>query len=381
MNNKCKFCGYRFKDRDEQICPECLTAREEDISCGVFGDDVHSHAKYDDLGFGADNSFFSKNDTFRDGTNEFLEDERRDENRTSAARYERNSERYLRRADARRVKIPEDPIYRQQSYDPGLSSKNAAGFNRQSGGLQSQNAGQGANGTGPAKKSSGCGCLFFFAVIVFILVFIIGAADGLVSDITDGSRDTKTSTSPVQTSGTVTKAQDSSETEKAPKDFADDSNAVQYGMNNKFRIKQEHYSGMYFDPLELSEEQCRWFMVYIDDDYSPYSNDLGFGGYVINSSYSLYLSDELKEKIEEEDGFDVEITNVECAGYSGYGLISIDMSPVNSGGYYDNGDDAYISLECSNFCLEYVDSIIMEVTVKVGEDYEQLNFALDAYGK
>ncbi|SFB76968.1 hypothetical protein [Ruminococcus albus] len=89
MNYKCRFCGYRFKDKDEQICPECLTAREEDISCGIFGEDEHSHEQYDDSYF-PDNRFV-RSDTFKDGKADFLREERREENRVEAARYERRN--------------------------------------------------------------------------------------------------------------------------------------------------------------------------------------------------------------------------------------------------------------------------------------------------
>ncbi|WP_024856613.1 hypothetical protein [Ruminococcus albus] len=89
MNYKCRFCGYRFKDKDEQICPECLTAREDDISCGIYGEDEHSHQQYDDSAF-YDNRFV-RSDTFRDGNADFLKEERREENRAAAAKYERRN--------------------------------------------------------------------------------------------------------------------------------------------------------------------------------------------------------------------------------------------------------------------------------------------------
>lgn len=41
--NKCRICGYHFKSDDEIICPECFTARDEDISCNSLSDDLHSH--------------------------------------------------------------------------------------------------------------------------------------------------------------------------------------------------------------------------------------------------------------------------------------------------------------------------------------------------
>ena len=45
MGNKCKICGYRFKSRDEEICPECFTAREDDISCERYSGKDHTHRK------------------------------------------------------------------------------------------------------------------------------------------------------------------------------------------------------------------------------------------------------------------------------------------------------------------------------------------------
>lgn len=39
MKNKCDNCGYRFKNDDEVICPECLSARDNDIDCN----NLHSH--------------------------------------------------------------------------------------------------------------------------------------------------------------------------------------------------------------------------------------------------------------------------------------------------------------------------------------------------
>ena len=76
MNSTCKFCGYRFKSKDEQICPECLTAREEDISCGVYGESEHSHVVFDE--HNRNGQLFTKNDTFRDGRADFLKEELRE---------------------------------------------------------------------------------------------------------------------------------------------------------------------------------------------------------------------------------------------------------------------------------------------------------------
>ena len=88
MSSRCKFCGYRFKSDDEAICPECLTAREVDISCNTFAPEEHTHRRYDDSLFKGD-ELFSKNDTFKEEENEFLKEEREEESETNAARFEK----------------------------------------------------------------------------------------------------------------------------------------------------------------------------------------------------------------------------------------------------------------------------------------------------
>ena len=74
--NKCRICGYRFKSDDEIICPECFTARDEDISCNSLSDDLHSHDlradNEQDGWFGQ-----SENDTFKEEKNDFVSEERK----------------------------------------------------------------------------------------------------------------------------------------------------------------------------------------------------------------------------------------------------------------------------------------------------------------
>ena len=150
MNNRCKFCGYRFKDKGEQICPECLTAREEDITCGSFGEDEHSHAMYDDRYFSSQT--YARNDTFRDGRADFLKDERRAENRTAASKYEKRNGGDI---------SMEMNGGRTQTFGYGYDSQNIRpserGYNPP------------ANSQG---KKNGCGkgCLVFIILIV-ILIF------------------------------------------------------------------------------------------------------------------------------------------------------------------------------------------------------------------
>ena len=73
MGRKCKICGYRFKSRDEAICPECFTAREDDISCERYSANEHSHAK-------------SYSSGLRDTSESLVQKEMREERRNSFAR-------------------------------------------------------------------------------------------------------------------------------------------------------------------------------------------------------------------------------------------------------------------------------------------------------
>lgn len=157
MNNRCKFCGYRFKDKGEQICPECLTAREEDITCGSFGEDDHSHAVYDDRYFSSQT--YARNDTFRDGRAEFLNDERRAENRTAASKYEkRNGGDISMEMNSGRAQ----PF--GYGYDPQNIRPSERGYNPP------------ANGQG---KPNGCGkgCLVFIILMVILVSCFFYLAD------------------------------------------------------------------------------------------------------------------------------------------------------------------------------------------------------------
>ena len=158
MNYRCKFCGYRFKSKDEQICPECLTAREEDISCGVYGEHDHSHAVFD--GSSMDHGLFSKNDTFRDGRADFLKEEHRVEDRTIASRYEhRNGGDISMEADKRRRTVP---TQQNAPYRP------------------TPNAPYGQQQNNPPRQSGGkgCGCLFVF-ILILVAAYVITNMDFL----------------------------------------------------------------------------------------------------------------------------------------------------------------------------------------------------------
>lgn len=165
MNYRCKFCGYRFRDRDEQVCPECLTAREDDISCGVYGEEEHSHVVVDsNRGF---NQTFAGRDTLRDGDADFLREERRTENRTAASHYERRNGGDINvAADGR------SPYPNVQFNNPRPNGMPYAG------GLYSQ----------PVKKKNGCGTGCVVVIILFIILSIFG---GMLADILEPDGDSE----------------------------------------------------------------------------------------------------------------------------------------------------------------------------------------------
>ena len=68
---KCRICGYRFKG-NEDICPECFTAREDDIGCDQFSNEEHTHSQ----GYPAS----SDNDIYEEfSERSFVDQQRRDE--------------------------------------------------------------------------------------------------------------------------------------------------------------------------------------------------------------------------------------------------------------------------------------------------------------
>ena len=162
MNSTCKFCGYRFKSKDEQICPECLTAREEDISCGVYGESEHSHVVFDE--HNRNGQLFTKNDTFRDGRADFLKEELREEDRTNASRYEhRNGGDINMQADNKRSYVP------RPANTPYSPSPNA---------YRPQNNMN--NNTSRPSSGKGCGCLF--VIIIAIVAIAIASNQHLFSE-------------------------------------------------------------------------------------------------------------------------------------------------------------------------------------------------------
>ena len=119
LRSKCKICGYRFKSRDEAICPECFTAREDDISCERYSASEHSHGRSYSAGLVETGESFVQQELREERRNAFARENFGDRanagldlsdfnNRYDQSRFVRNDYNYDH--DARRV----DELYRQQ---------------------------------------------------------------------------------------------------------------------------------------------------------------------------------------------------------------------------------------------------------------------------
>lgn len=168
--NKCRICGYHFKSDDEIICPECFTARDEDISCNSLSDDLHSHdLRADNEQDGWFGQF--ENDTFKEEKNDFVSEERkeeaRDENFQSTYTPPKNPTPPPSYSNSRAEKLAALNNYSQQR----------TSYNRPNNSSYSFNA---TNINHSNKKNGGKGCATAVVVII-ILMAILPTIIGFVS--------------------------------------------------------------------------------------------------------------------------------------------------------------------------------------------------------
>lgn len=276
MNYKCRFCGYRFKDKDEQICPECFTAREEDISCGAFSEDDHSHYfSVSDLE--REESFFSKNDTFKEERNEFLDDERRNESRTAAARYERTVKKQAAKQNniPRQTNIPSQTgsvlpnqnVYSRQPYDPN-QRVSITNYNLNRPPQQKP------------KKTNGCGC--FLALCIISIMFSVGT--NIWPHIGIGENNSAETNTAPQSEPT---APDTQETNGI-------SPSAQTSKDGSYYVKVSDFTITDMGVIELTDEECAKFNILntaanVDDVI--YSNDMAFDLVRADFTVELYKTD------------------------------------------------------------------------------------------
>ncbi|MBO5449015.1 MAG: hypothetical protein J5994_06765 [Ruminococcus sp.] len=178
MRNKCKFCGYVFKDRDESICPECLTAREEDISCGQYSDDEHSHGYFDDR-YSRDSSVFSQNDIFKQEENSFLQEEIKDERKSKMAKLEAK-ERAEEKANRQFTPPSGNGVY--NNYRNNVPTYGGMPFQRQNvnqfrrvGNMYSSNMGNTTANFANRNKNPGCAKPLAIIIALIVIANVVPA--------------------------------------------------------------------------------------------------------------------------------------------------------------------------------------------------------------
>lgn len=358
MRNKCKFCGYRFKDRDERICPECFTAREDDISCGQFSDDLHSHEIFGDR-YSRQDYGSPENDTFKEEQTSFVEEERREEQQSKFSKIEQMHKSQPLQTEF----IPKsgDGVYNKTDSMP---YNNNTTNNIPNGSFPRQTVNQfqrtptgfitpGYNKRN-RKNNSGCAISIFVIVIVIIVINVFITIAGTFID-NDNDYD-------------YNYYEDDIDYED--NGFSNYTTETQYSSYKDYFLEQNYYNAYYYDNTYLEEE--RFSHLTLGDNSYDGSGEMTY--FVDEPTYSIYTSYTLTA----EEGSEGRITSVVCEGktYSGE-LLSTYAAPQseleNKEDYYDNEFNVTPVMICSG------KAEVIDITVTVsydGED-EKFTFRLD----
>lgn len=218
MAKKCKICGYRFKSADEAICPECFTARDDDISCEQYSASEHSHRKSVSSGFGDSGESFVQSELREERRNQFA-----NENFGERAGSRLNTQQPYRH-DASRFARSDYNSPPPQAKQPSAYEKYIAQVQRKQGGTGSQSgftaAGQRIaqqstfspppsvahssinntpRSTLPAKKKQSS-----IGAVLFLLIFIMGFASIISVATSNTMNDDWDNTTDVQETTVVT---------------------------------------------------------------------------------------------------------------------------------------------------------------------------------
>lgn len=354
MRYKCKFCGYRFKDKDERICPECFTAREDDISCGQYSDDLHSHEIFGDR-YKRNDYVSPGNDTFKEETVSFAEEERREEQHSKFSKIEQ-----IHKAEPTQTEfIPKsgDSVYNNTN---GQSFGN---FNMPNGNFPCQTVNQFQrlpNGfTIPSynqnnrKKNSGCGVVVFVVIIIVIIISaaVFSSIEGYVSEHDDYGYDHYEEDTDYDDNG-----------------FSHYTGETQLSSYGNFSLEQDYYNAYYDDNKYIDEEKFSHFTLG-DDSFDD--SESGQVSYFIDEPiYEIYTSYTLD--LTENRG--VKITSIVCKGstYSGEILSTYDVLQSELESDTDEGNVTPILL-----CSGNADNIEVTVTVNCDGSEETFTFNLD----
>lgn len=190
MRNKCKVCGYRFHDKNELICPECFTSRQEEMECRDFSDDLHSHNRGISDSFSRNDYTTPNTDSFKED-NSFIEQERRSESKNENFRSDENVH-------------TQNNFTQSFSYNAGNNTENFRNNNRQTNfvpnrsfdpNIPVQTNYSNSSCTKGKKTSGGCTLAIIIAVIIFISAgnFLVPLLN-YVSDILGSSKNYSEST-------------------------------------------------------------------------------------------------------------------------------------------------------------------------------------------
>lgn len=352
MRSRCKFCGYHFKNNDEQICPECLTAREEDISCGQYTDDLHSHEEFDSR-YRRDDSIFSRNDTFKESSESFIDEERREENKSRIAKIEKK----INSSSSRTANT-------FSSFNTGYGNNGYSSANQTGRTYQNQNTntlGRSGNSynfntsnAAPAKKG-GCSKTIAVIIIVIVAINLIGTfLPTLFSDISDifddDTNDTYTDTDYYDDDG-----------------FSDYDSTVKMTDDGKASLTQNYYSGYYYSSYYYDDTEKEQFKVYNNSEFDYNSTD-DFHIYRILTSYSL----------DAENISDHSVDKIYCIGYSADDemLSRYDIDCDNTTFNVDLATEQLNFSPCL-LCDADADYIVITVEFTNGTDNYSLDFTLD----
>ena len=195
MGNKCKICGYRFRSKDEAICPECFTARDDDISCERYSASEHSHGRSYGGGLHETGESFVQKEMREERRNSFARenfgaranaglDLSDDGSRfDQQSRFVRNDYNYSS-ADQYRQAMPQQSAYQRYIAQQQRKAGTASGYSSQTSGFTPagqilaqrnpmRSSPQAYTPINTQRKKSSAGAVTFLVMFVFIAVAAI----------------------------------------------------------------------------------------------------------------------------------------------------------------------------------------------------------------
>lgn len=170
MAYKCKVCGYKFKKGDDDLCPQCFTARD-DVHC--FDEPGHSHAK----DFSSERNNFLDEEKFRESvpTSQELSGQvhkAADELKKKYGTYQNDKHTYGAAGDprktsgtARYMEMKRQAAERQQNTSSSFSGGTQDSFQKRAA-MQNYSALMNHANSKNQKKTNGC-------LVAFILIFFL----------------------------------------------------------------------------------------------------------------------------------------------------------------------------------------------------------------